>query len=165
MAKMTNDEIGHAAEVVANLHLTRLVGPPFNRVLFRVVHLGAKYPTADYLVDALATGGTPLGHFFVQVKGTMTASTTAPRLTIDVERDQFNRLVRFPVPAYLLGVDIRAEQSYLVAACRRRRQAVSSVTKAFPLYGDAGKIALYREVAAFWATYRPTRRASRFHDV
>ena len=110
MAKMTNDEIGHAAEVLTNLQLTRAVGPPFNRVLFSVVHLGDKYPTADYLVAALASDRTVLGHFFVQVKGTLHASPTAPRLAIDVEREAYNRLVRLPVPTYLYFARSRARQ-------------------------------------------------------
>jgi hypothetical protein len=103
MANMTADQIGHKAEVIVALHLSRLVGAPFQRLLFRSVHLGAKYPTADYLVDVLGTDRTHPGHFFLQVKGTGGASPTAPRLAIDVAADEFNRLVSFPAPVYLVG--------------------------------------------------------------
>ena len=116
MATMSNDQIGHRAELVAELQLTRLVGRPFGRVLFRVARLGEKYPVADLLVDALGPNESVLGHFVVQVKGSEGASPTAPRFAIDVELGHFNRLVALPLPAYLLAVDVVAEQAYLVAA-------------------------------------------------
>lgn len=77
---------------------------------------------------------------------------------------RFNRLVRLPIPAYLVAVDIQTEQSYLVAACRTRKAAIASVTRAFPLSNEAVKIELYREICAFWTTRR-SRRTSRFIDV
>jgi hypothetical protein len=165
MAKLSTDYVGDLAERLADIALFLPVGKPFNRPLFRLVALGKKYPTADFLVDALDSNDTVLGYFFIQVKGTAQASPTAPRITIDVERDQFNRLVRLPIPAYVIAVDIQTEQSYLIAACRTRRTAVSSVTKAFPLSDDAVKIALYREVTAFWSQHLSTRRTSNFHDA
>lgn len=61
MAKVSPDQIGHAAEVIVDLQLSRVVGSPFHRVLFRNVHLGEKYPTADYLVDILDTNNLQLG--------------------------------------------------------------------------------------------------------
>jgi hypothetical protein len=165
MSKMTADQIGHAAEVIVALQLSRLVGAPFRRMLFRGVHLGEKYPTADYLVDVLGADDSQIGHFFLQVKGTAGASRTSPRLAVDASVDGFNRLVRLPAPAYLVAVDVIAERAYLVAACRKRKTAVASVTKAFPLSDDAVKMELYREVLAFWAPHRATRRTSRFTDV
>ncbi len=165
MAKKNTDLIGQLAERIAEIALLYSVGKPFNRPLFRTVLLGDKYPTADLLVDTLGSDGTLMGHFFVQVKGTTHASSTAQRLTVDVELTRFNRLVRLPVPAYLLAVDVQMEQTYLIATCQTRRTAVSSVTRAFPLADDAVKIALYKEVSAFWAPHRCTRRTSKFTDV
>jgi hypothetical protein len=127
--------------------------------------LGDTYPTADLLVDALAADGTATGHCFVQVKGTAHASPTAPRITVDVTLEDFNRLVRLAIPSYLLAVDVRSEQVYLAAACRKRKTAVSSVAKTFPLFDDAVKIEFYREVCAFWTAHKASRRTSRFHDV
>src|SRR5207244_3212677 len=97
-------------------------------------------PTADLLVDTLAADGTATGHCFVQVKGTALASPTAVRIAVDVELRDFNRLVRLAIPTYILAVDVRTEQVYLVAACQKRTKAVASVTKAFPLFDDAVKI-------------------------
>lgn len=164
MAKVNVDQIGHLAEVISDLHFSRAVGSPFARVLFRTAHLGDKYPTVDYLVDVLDAGSSSTGFFFLQVKGTASASRTAPRLAIDVTLERFNQLVRLPAPAYFVAVDITSEEAYLVAAYRTRKAAVASVTKAFPLSDAAVKIALYREVAEFWTSHRPLRRQSRFQD-
>ena len=165
MAKVNPDQIGYAAELITALHFSRVVGPPYSRMLFRSVHLGDKYPTVDYLVDVLDTNNQSVGFFFLQVKGTATASPTAPRLGIDVPLERFNRLVRLPAPAYIVAVDTVVEEAYLAAACRTRKSAVSSVTKAFPLSEASVKIGLYREVVAFWATHKTLRRTSRFLDV
>ena len=136
MARVRED-IGRMAERATEFTLLRGVGIPFRRPLFRVVLLGDKYPTADFLVDALAADGTVCGPFFIQVKGTAGASRTAPRITVDVELEDFNRLVRLAIPAYLVAVDVRTAGVYLAAACRQRAKAVASVTKAFPLTDDA----------------------------
>jgi hypothetical protein len=164
MAKLNVDQIAHIAEVISDLHFSRVVGSPFARVLFRTAHLGDKYPTVDYLVDVLDAGNLSSGFFFIQVKGTASASPTSPRLAIDVSLERFNQLVRLSAPAYLVAVDIVSEEAYLVAACRSRKGAVASITKAFPLSDAAVKIALYREVAEFWASHKPLRRQSRFQD-
>jgi hypothetical protein len=161
---MTPDQIGRLAEAISVAHFERAVGPPFGRPLFRAVRLGDKYPTADLLVDVLDPEDRPTGFFFVQVKGTTTASRTAPRITIDVPVEQFNRLVRLPAPAYLLAVDVAAELVYLRAVCRPRKTAVASVTKAFPLADDAVRMRLYREVCSFWAARRRPRHTSEFDD-
>ena len=164
MAKVRED-VGRMAERMAEWTLLRSVRAPFDRALFRTAPLGDTYPTADILVDALAADGTVLGHCFIQVKGTAHASPTAPRIAVDVGLEDFNRLVRLPVPSYILAVDVREQQVYVVAACRKRKTAVASVTKAFPLTDDAIKMELYREVCAFWKAHGVPRRTSRFHDV
>lgn len=164
MARVRED-IGRMAERMAEFTLLQSVRGPFGRPLFRTAPLGDKYPTADLLVDALAADGTVTGHCFVQVKGTAHASLSASRITVDVELEDFNRLVRLVIPAYLTAVDVRTNGVYLAAACRRRTKAVASVTKAFPLTDDAVKIELYRELCAFWEAHGVTRRESRFHDV
>jgi hypothetical protein len=165
MAKRSADQIGQFAERLADIALLALLGKPYDRPLFRTALLGEKFPTADILVEAIKSDGTTDGHCFVQVKGTANASPSAPRLAIDVELAHFNRLVRLPAPAYLVAVDIVARRALLVAACRPRRTAVTSVTKAFPLSDEAVMIDLHLEVRAFWVAHRTGRRTSRFHDV
>jgi hypothetical protein len=164
MAKVRED-IGRMAERLAEFTLLQTVRGAFGRPLFRTAPLGDKYPTADFLVDAISVDGTAVGHCFVQVKGTAHASPSAPRITVDVELEDFNRLVRLAIPAYILAVDVRTEEVYLAAACQRRSKAVASVTKAFPLTSEAVKIGFYREVCAFWEEHGVTHRTSRFHDA
>lgn len=89
--RMTNDQIGDLAERVAAVDLTRPVGSAYERPLFRVAPLGGKYPTVDFLVDALDDRDAAIGFFFAQVKGTAASDPPAPRLAIDVRRDRPSR--------------------------------------------------------------------------
>ena len=159
------ENVGRIAEQIADIALTRTVGRPYDRPLFRTSLLGDVYPTADILVDALAADGTVAGHCFVQVKGTAHASPTAPRITVDVKLEDHNRLVRLAIPAYICAVDICTGEVFLVAACQRRKTAVASVTKKFPLTDETIKMEFYREVCAFWTTHGVTQRTSRFTDA
>lgn len=164
MARMTNDQIGRHAELIAAEVLSRPLGHPFRRPLLRVVFLGDKYPTADFLVDILDPSDQSCGFCFVQVKGTGGASTSR-RVKVDVPADKFNRLARLPAPSYLLAVDVLSRACYLSPACRTRTTAVSSVTRKYPLSQDSVRIALYREVLAFWSVRKAVRRTSGFKDV
>lgn len=160
----TNEQIGRLAQLIASTDFSREVGAPFNRPLFRAVSLGDKYPVADLLVDLLDTSDRPVGFFLVQVKGTRATRPDAPRLPIDVSLEQFNLLVRLPLPTYLVAVDVTTGRSFLAAASRTRKRAVASVTKEFPLLQDSVKIALYRELPEYWSTREGPRHSSEFHD-
>jgi hypothetical protein len=160
----TNDQIGRLAELIAATDLSRAVKGRYRRPLFRATPLGDKYPTVDFLVDVLGPREESLAFFFVQVKGTASAPASG-RLPVDVSQDRFNRLVRLPVPTYLIGVDVIAETAYLVAAHRRRRDPVASITRDYALRTDAVRIQLYEEVLAFWKVARPVLQPTRFHDV
>jgi hypothetical protein len=165
MPPLTPDQIGRLAELVAATDLSRPVMGRYHRPLFRATWLGDKYPAVDFLVDVLGRKDTSLGFFFAQVKGTAPARAQAARLSIDVPRERFNQLVRLPVPTYLIGVDVNAEVSYLVAAHRSRRARVSGMTKAYCLRDDAVKIGLYREVLGFWQANKATLQRTGFKDV
>lgn len=164
MTGITNEQIGRLAQLIAATDFSLEVGAPFNRPLFRAVALGDKYPVADLLVDTLDASDRPTGFFLVQVKGTRATQPHAPRLPIDVPLERFNQLVRLPLPAYLVAVDVALGRSFLVGASRRRKRAVASVAKEFPLRQDSVKIALYRELMGYWATREGPRHTSEFHD-
>src|SRR5689334_20765389 len=132
MAFQTSDQIGRFAELIAETDLSRPVRGRYRRPLFRAVRLGEKYPIVDFLVDILGPDDLALGFFFAQVKGT-TLLPTGARLAVDVDAERYNRLVRIPAPTYLLGVDVSAEETYLIAAHRPRAAGVSSITRAFRL--------------------------------
>lgn len=104
--------------------------------MFRTTYLGDKYPAVDFLVDLVGKTDRPRGFFFIQVKGSTTSSPVAARLTIDVAKERFNTLAGLSAPTYLIGADLVAGTPYVVAANRRRRSRVSSISKAFPLTAD-----------------------------
>jgi hypothetical protein len=165
MAVLTNEQIGRLVELVAAKDLSRPIGGQYRRPLFRATLLGDKYPTVDFLVDVLGRNDISLGFFIVQVKGTVTGLSTGARLSVAVSRDRFNLLVRLPAPTYLIGVDVIAETSYLVAAHKPRKTQVSSITKAYSLRDHAVKIKLYKEVLAFWKANKPILQQTQFKDV
>jgi hypothetical protein len=165
MVLLTSDQIGRLAELIAAKELSRPVMGRFRRALFRATALGDKYPTVDLIVDVLGRGAAPLGFFFVQVKGTVTATPPASRLPVEMALDRFNRLVRLPAPTYMIGVDVLAEMAYLVAAHKPRKVPVSSITKSYCLQDDSVRIKLYREVLQFWKAYRPRLHRTAFKDV
>lgn len=161
---LTPDQIGHIAEVATDDAFSTPVQDG-QRVLFRTMRLGDKYPTFDFLVENLGPEDALPGVFFVQVKGTTRATPASHRIPITVGADEFNRMVAAPVPTYLVGVDVNRRATYIVAAHRPRRAQVSSITRAFPLGSDAVKLALYAEVAEFWKANRRTLWNTRFRDV
>jgi hypothetical protein len=165
MLPPTSDQIGRYAEVLAEKDLSRPVKGRYGRPLFRATPLVDKYPTVDFIVDALGADDYSLGFFFVQVKGTAEGATSRNRLQVRVPVDRFNQLVRIPAPTYLIGVDVGTESTYLVAAHRRRTAPVSSMTTAYRLADEGVIIDLYKEVVAFWKSNRPILQQTRFKDV
>lgn len=166
MAKLSTDQIGDLGELLAAADLSRPVAGRSGRPLFRATSLGGKYPTADFLVDLLAAADTTVGFFLAQVKATNLVTAPARmRLSVTVPKRKFNQLARLPVPTYLIGVDLRSETSYLVAAQRIRREPVYSITKAYNIGDDSVKIALYEEVMSFWNAAKHIAFHTRFTDA
>ena len=163
--RMTNDQIGELAERIAAVDLTRPVSGIYRRPLFRVAPLGGKYPTVDFLVDVVDDRDASIGFFFAQVKGTVSIGPPASRLPIEVRRDRYNALVRLSAPSFIIGVDVTAELSYIIAAHRVRTARVSSIAKTYCLRDDAVKIGLYEEVLSYWDANRPALQRTQFKDV
>jgi len=138
------------------------VGGRFNRPLFRATALGGKYPTADFLVDLLAADGGAIGFFLAQKKATCAETRPRKRLPISVLLRKLNDLVRLPVPTFLIGVKVRSEASYVVAARRTRQRAVSSIPTTYSLSDGSVKIDLYEEVQSFWTVAKRIPQQTRF---
>jgi hypothetical protein len=162
---LTTGQIGKLAEYIVSTDLSRPVKSGYDRALFKMTHLGDAYPTIDFLVDILGPGAEPRGFFFVQVKGTAQQASPPGRLPVAIRPDRFNRMVAIPAPTYLIGVDVRSEISYIVAAHHRRSSRVSSITREYPLRNDAVRTGLYQEVESFWTASRHALRHTRFQDV
>ena len=165
MAQLSQDQIGDLGELLAAAALSRPVGGRFNRPLFRATSLGGKYPTVDFLVDLLAPDGTAAGFFLAQIKATYAEARTRKKLPVSVPARKFNHLVQFPVPTYLIGVDLRSETSYLAAAHRKRRRRVSSIAKVYSLSNDSVRIDLYKEVRFFWNAAKRIPQQTRFGNA
>jgi hypothetical protein len=164
MAELTADQSGDLGELLARLHLSRPVGGRYRRALFQATPLGGKYPTVDLIVDVLDSDSEPVGFFFAQVKSTQSASQTGTRLSLTIDVERYRRLTRLCAPAYLIGVDVNGEQSFIMAASDRVPANLPSIPRDYPLTHDKIRVALYREVAAFWSRQRRSLR-SEFRDV
>ena len=160
----SRDQIGDVGELVTALALSRPVMGRFRRPLCRPTRLGAKYPAADFLVDALSPDSRSAGFFFVQVKSTNKPGSPA-RLPLTANAAKLATLSRMPVPTYVIGVNVKVEEAFIAAAFGPRQVRPHSITKRFPLSADTVIVDLYREVLTHWTTRsrRPTK--TRFTDV
>ena len=165
MAQSSQDAIGDLGELIAAMALTRPVAGRFKRPLFRVTSLGGKYPRVDFLVDLLSADGSTIGYCLVQVKATSAEPVARDRLPIAIPAKKHNDLVNLPLPTYVIGVDTRSEQSYLMAAQRTRRTQISNLPRTYDLSDDAIRIELYKEVRKFWNSASRIPHQSRFADV
>jgi hypothetical protein len=164
MADLTANQSGDLGELLARVHLSRPVGGRYARALFQATPLGGKYPTVDLIVDVLDSNSEPIGFFFAQVKATQSASVGGARLSLTVEVERYRRLTRLHAPAYLIGVDVTNERSYIIAATRTARSTLPSILRDYPLHDDKIRVALYREVVDFWSR-RPRPRKSEFRNA
>jgi len=115
-------------------------------------------------VDVLDPDIEPIGFFFAQVKATQLATQGGVRLSLTVDVERYRRLARLRAPAYVIGVDIADERSYIMAATPRSAATLPSISCDYPLTDDKIRVALYKEVVSFWAA-RPRYRRSEFRDV
>jgi hypothetical protein len=164
MAALTPDQSGELGELLARVHLSRPVGGGYGRALFQATPLGGKYPTVDLIVDVLDEESASIGFFFAQVKSTQSASEGGARLSLTIDVERYRRLTRLRAPAYLIGVDINNERSYLMAAMPPAPETVPSIPRDYELTDDKIRVTLYEEVVAFWGRHAQSHK-SEFRDV
>src|SRR4051812_18901090 len=110
-----SDDIGARGEALFFIMITRFCGR--RRPFFRPHFLGEKFVTLDYMVELIDAGSaTPF--FFIQVKTTTQAYVRDrmgnQRLKIHVSRADMQRLVAYPAPTYVVGIDEIEEIGYIV---------------------------------------------------
>ncbi len=156
---VARQDIGERGQWLFSLLITDLCGrdDPF----FRPRFLGAEYPTFDYIVEVV---DRPSFFFFVQVKGTTLGYTAEEhRLRVQVTRDDIDRMVACPAPAYLVGIDVNAIGVGYLLSVNEPRENVSSLTTRFRI--DCGVLEELRdEVIAFWSGREMTLTGSRFRE-
>ncbi|HEX9938768.1 MAG TPA: hypothetical protein VGB15_16635 [Longimicrobium sp.] len=135
--------IGERGESWFKIHISQF--GESGRPLFRATHLGGKWPTVDYLVEALGTG-EKTAFCLVQVKSSGSAGSRSIPVTITDE--SFRRLAAIPVPAYLIGIDDVTGTGYILSV-NGRREPVSSVPRTYPIDAE-NRERLWREVVAYW---------------
>jgi hypothetical protein len=150
MLMAVSDDIGNRGEALFFIMLTRFCGRrlPY----FRPHFLGEKFATLDYLVELIDAGSiTP--YFFVQVKTTTQGYTrgdiTRRRLKVQIPSEDMRRLILYPAPTYVMGIDEREEVGYVISANHGSPSRISSLSTRFPL--DCRNLELlWIEVQAFW---------------
>jgi len=144
----TRDLIGERGESIIRVLLTRFYGR--RQPLFRPHFLGDKYPTVDFLVELVGSTARVVPFFFVQAKATAEGYTKHEnRLKVRVSQDDMQRLVLYPAPTYIIGVDEPQEKGYIMAAVSTRIARVSSLPTTHPL-DDTTLRTLYDEVLQYW---------------
>ncbi len=146
----TQDFIGERGESIIRVLLTRFYDQPEPR--FRPHFLGEKYPTVDFLVELVGAPAGIVPYFFVQAKATSQGYTMRDhRLKVQVSQADFQRLVSYPAPTYIIGVDEPREVGYILAAISGRVARVPSLPTTHPL-NETTLRALYEEVLRYWQT-------------
>ncbi len=160
----TNDDIGNRGEAIFELRITDPHGPGGDP-LFRPYHLGEKFPTLDYLVELVGLPAGKVGDFFAQVKLTRKGFTKRPpvRLPVRVSQGDIERMLTYPGPTYVIGIDERPghERAYIASVNRPGMKGIQGLPPTFPL--DAANMnALWKEVEVYWSNINMLMHKSLF---
>ena|SRR5258708_38447773 len=159
MATSAGDFIGQRGQNIASERLMEFCGnalPYFNPHV-----LGDKCPTFDLLVE-LVGPANDAHYFLAQVKATKKGYANGTvRLKVGVKGADIERMVRCPVPTYLIGVDEPAKAVYIVAIRGALKGRISSIPTRYPL--DAANLRiLWDEVKEYWEQFDSGEKKSAF---
>jgi hypothetical protein len=144
------DDIGDRGQWLCCLLMTK-PGRGRSEPYFRLRWLGDKHPTFDYLVELV---GSEAHFFFVQVKSTRQGYREGKgdrRLRVNVSREDTQRMIASPVPAYIVGIDEPREVGYLLSMNEPRRAGLGGLPTRHLLDVDNLR-RLWQEVQSFWAS-------------
>jgi hypothetical protein len=157
------DFIGGRGEAIAYKQLTQPCRPDSDLPYFWPHYLGEKAETVDFLVE-LVDAGEMTPFFFVQVKSTRKAYTRKQkprRLRVEVSEADVLRMVAYPAPTYVIGVQADDERAFIVSVHGTMRDSIPSITTAHELNCDTLK-RLWDEVLTFWQVRDMARVTSSF---
>ncbi|HEV3446656.1 MAG TPA: DUF4365 domain-containing protein [Gemmataceae bacterium] len=147
---MVADDIGDRGQWLFCLLMTQIC-PGRNEPYFRPRFLGDKHATFDYLVELV---GSEAYFFFAQVKSTRQGyrqGSGARRLRVNVDRQDVQRMVASPIPAYVVGIDEPQEVGYVLSMNEPRQAGLGGLPARHMLdYGNLQR--LWQEVHNFWAS-------------
>ena len=144
------DYIGKRGEAIATAALLDFCGNP--EPDFDPHFLGEKCPTYDFLVELLGAGPSP-PCFLAQVKSTKRGYTKGTiDLKIALKAADVRKMVRCPIPTYLIGIDEPAAKSYIVSIHGHLSGRITTIPSTYPLDSNNLKV-LRDEVVAYWKTF------------
>ncbi|WP_297797030.1 hypothetical protein, partial [Mycobacterium sp.] len=87
---------------------------------------------------------------FIQVKTTVKAVKPKARLLkVGIKKSDIDKMVGYPGPTYIVGIDETSEAAYIISANKAVARDLPSIPLSFPL--DAGNLArLWKEVDGYW---------------
>jgi hypothetical protein len=154
----SGDAIGTRGEAIFYVLITAFCGRP--RPRFKRQFLGEKHESLDYLVELVGAGhSTPF--FFVQVKTTSQGYTKSKRLKVKVKQKDLRRMIQYPAPTYVVGIDNFQETGFILSIHGTSTAPIPSLPTDFPL-NCANLERLWNEVKTFWDARNMTRHSSFF---
>ena len=157
----SNDDMGSRGEAIFFVRITQPIGPQ-REPLFRPHFLGEKFPTFDYFIELIDSGAKP-SYFFAQVKTTSRGYTAGvpKRLKVEVTQEDVDRMLVYPAPTYVIGIDQGSEQAFIASVNGESADHIASLPTTYPL--DSGNLQrLWREVRGFWAKRKMVLKNSCF---
>jgi hypothetical protein len=152
------DVIGKRGENIVELCLTDY--QKFASPLFRLTHLGDKWPAVDYYVE-LTTVPKQRPFFLLQAKSTA-AKNPDKNLRISSTRKDVQHLLQIPAPTYMLGVHEPSKRVFARSVHEgMAAKAITTIPVAYELTSDNLKV-LHDEVLRFWRKGRHKPKDSFF---
>lgn len=146
----SKDDIGERGESIFRVRITQPCGTP-PEPLFRWVFLGQKNATIDFLIELVGLTNRS-AYCFVQVKTTIKkVKPNAKTLKVGIKKRDIARMVGYPGPTYIVGVDEHSEIAYIISANKLTSKDLHSIPLSYPL--DAVNLKkLWTEVNNYWTS-------------
>lgn len=144
----SKDDIGDRGESIFRVRITQPCGTP-PEPLFRAIFLGEKKATLDFMVELIGLTNRS-AYCFVQIKTTIKkVQPNAKTLKVGIKKSDIDKMVGYPGPTYIVGIDENSEDAYIISANKAFSKDLPSIPLSFPL--DAANLAkLWKEVDDFW---------------
>jgi hypothetical protein len=156
----SKDDIGDRGESIFRVRITQPCGKP-PEPLFRAFFLGEKKATLDFMVELIGLQNRS-AYCFIQVKTTIKkVKPNAKTLKVGIKQADIARMVGYPGPTYIVGVDETAESAYIMSANTPVQKDLPSLPIMYPL--DAANLAkLWNEVDNYWKSRKMELKNSVF---
>jgi len=138
--------------------------PPGSELPFFIVHfLGDKNPLFDIFVELFGAGDkTP--YFFAQVKSTRQVYAKTNRLKVSVSKEDVSKMVLYPAPTFVIGIDEKKEKAYIVAVTSgMSNKTIRTLNTTHELNCETLRF-LWEEVKEYWVEKDMAQKTTRFKN-